>query len=63
MAEKPLTTIARLAQEIYKALPKGSAESNKAFKIWQLAGPEGDARTLSDEPTVKVAKRRAKAKS
>ena len=59
MAERSLTTIARLAQEIFKALPDGT-EKNKAFKIWQLAGPEGDARTLSDEPTVKAAKKRGR---
>lgn len=59
MAERSLTTIARLAQEIYKALPAG-AEKNKAFRIWQMAGPEGDARTLSDEPTVRAAKKRGR---
>ena len=57
MAAKPLTEIARLGRELYGSLPKGSAESNKAFKIWRLA-TEGDARTLSDDPTVRAAKKR-----
>lgn len=56
MAQKALTQIAGLAQQLFNSLPKGSPESNQAFRIWKLAD-EGDARTLSDEPTVKEEKR------
>lgn len=57
--EKSLTTIARLGQELFKALPKGSEESNKAFQIWRLA-TDGDARELRDDPTVRAAKKAKK---
>lgn len=59
MAERTLTEISRLAQEIYKAAAGGTEVSNKAFRIWKLA-TDSDARETRDEPTVRKAKRTAK---
>jgi hypothetical protein len=57
--EKALTQIKNIAARHFKNDPKGTRESNDWFKVWKLAD-EGDARTLSDEPTVAKAKRAAK---
>lgn len=57
--ERPLTVIARLGEELFRSLPKGTPESNKAFQIWKLA-TDGDARELRDDPTVRAAKKRTK---
>jgi hypothetical protein len=56
---KPLTEIAKIAKRNYQGAAKGSQESNDWFRVWKLA-TEGDARTLSDDPTVKAKKRAAK---
>lgn len=59
MAERTLTEIARLAQEVFKAIPQGTAESNKVFRIWKLA-TDSDARETRDDPTIRTGKRAAK---
>lgn len=56
---KALTQIAKIAERHFQHEPKGTRESNDWFKVWQLAD-SGDARTLSDDPTVAKAKRSAK---
>jgi hypothetical protein len=57
---KALTEIAQIAARHFQAEPKGTRESNDWFRVWKLA-TEGDARTLSDDPTVAKAKRAKKA--
>jgi hypothetical protein len=57
--ERALTQIKNIAARHFRASVKGSSESNDWFRVWKLAD-EGDARTLSDEPTVKASKRAAK---
>lgn len=57
--ERALTQIKNIAARHFKASVKGSTESNDWFRVWKLAD-EGDARTLSDEPTVAKKKRAAK---
>lgn len=59
MAERTLTEIARLAQEVFKSLPGGSEASNKAFRIWKLA-TDSDARETRDDPKVRAAKKAKK---
>jgi hypothetical protein len=59
MAEKALTEIKNIAERHFKASQKGTQESNDWFRVWKLA-TDGDARTLSDDPTVTKTKRRKK---
>lgn len=59
MAIKALTEIAQIAARHFKAGDKGTQESNDWFRVWQLAS-EGDARTLSEDPTVRAAKKKSR---
>ncbi len=61
MAIKPLTEIANIANRHFQSSEKGTPESNAWHRVWVLA-TEGDARTLSVDPTVATKRRAAKKK-
>lgn len=61
MAIKALTEIKAIAERNFRAIPKGLREGNDWFRVWKLAD-DGDARTLSDDPTVAKAKKARRVK-